>query len=87
MEGVPVFVNPILMSNTSGDSDLLQRDYTVDGVNGFDFVQTDAWGVPVFVNPVLMTNTMGAQDLSQRDYNLDGVNGFDFLQTGDKVVL
>lgn len=55
-EGVPVFVNPILMSNTAGSDDLLQRNFVVDGVNGFDFVQLEETvvlqvnGVPRTIN-------------------------------------
>ena len=36
--GVPVFVVPTLLMNTEARTDLLQRDITIDGVNGFDFV-------------------------------------------------
>jgi len=86
-EGVPVFVQPTLMDNVMGRTDLSQRDYTIDGVNGFDFVQTESQGVPVFVNPTLMQNVMGGHDLSQRDYTIDGVNGFDFVQVPDDVTV
>jgi len=34
-----VFVNPTLLKNKVGHDDLSQRDYLIDGVNGFDFVQ------------------------------------------------
>ena len=37
-EGVPVLVQPNLMKNTVGDSDLDQRNYIVEGINGYDFV-------------------------------------------------
>lgn len=43
--------------------DLRQRDYVLDGVDGFDFLQTKAEGVPVTVNPVLRTNEAAASDL------------------------
>ena len=54
VNGVPVLVNPKLLVNTSGDVDLRLRDQIIDGVNGFDYVQTEATGVPVFVNPESM---------------------------------
>ena len=38
-EGVPVFVEPHLLTNEVSDADLLQKDYIIDGVNGIDFVQ------------------------------------------------
>jgi hypothetical protein len=37
-EGVPVLVQPNLMKNTVGDADLDQRNYIVEGINGYDFV-------------------------------------------------
>jgi len=53
---VPVLVNPVLRPNEVGTADLKQRDYILDGVDGFDFLQTKAEGVPVTVNPVLLVN-------------------------------
>jgi hypothetical protein len=41
-EGVPVYVNPTLIENTSADIDLAQRNYVIGGVNGFDFIQTNS---------------------------------------------
>lgn len=38
-EGVPVLVRPKLLPNEAADIDLRQRDYIIDGVNGYDFVQ------------------------------------------------
>ena len=43
-KGVPVFVVPTLLVNTEAHSDLQQRDITIDGVNGFDYVQTNSEG-------------------------------------------
>jgi len=77
---VPVFINPVLRPNEVATVDLRQRDYVLDGVDGFDFLQTKAEGVPVTVNPVLRTNEAAASDLLQRDYIIDGVSGFDFVQ-------
>jgi len=59
-EGVPVYVNPILMENQVSDADLGQRNWVIDGVNGFDLVQLNEGGVPVLVHPEseLMTNEM-----------------------------
>ena len=82
------------MSNTEAKTDLLQRDFVIDGVNGFDFLQQsdtlmrpfddeqvvlNVRGVPVLVNPVLMENTESKTDLLQRDLVIDGVNGFDYI--------
>ena len=39
--GVPVLVDPSLMKNTMSYTDLSQRDYIIDGLNGIDFVQTN----------------------------------------------
>jgi len=38
-EGVPVLVRPKLLPNEAAEMDLRQRDYIMDGVNGYDFVQ------------------------------------------------
>lgn len=38
-EGVPVLVRPKLLPNECADCDLRQRDYIIDGVNGYDLVQ------------------------------------------------
>ena len=38
-EGVPVLVRPKLLPNEAADIDLRQRDYIMDGVNGYDFVK------------------------------------------------
>merc|ERR1719263_939369 len=65
IEGVPVFVNPKLLPNTAENMDLRQRDYVIDGVNGYEFVQLEdnieddtitlqVNGVPVTVNPESM---------------------------------
>ena len=37
-EGVPVLVQPNLMKNTLAESDMDQRNYIIDGINGYDFV-------------------------------------------------
>jgi len=37
--GVPVYVNPTLIPNELATADLGQRDFIVDGVNGYDLVQ------------------------------------------------
>ena len=47
-EGVPVTVNPTLMPNEMKDADLGQRNWVIEGVNGYDLVQTKEQGVPVF---------------------------------------
>lgn len=60
---MPVLVNPVLRPNEVATVDLKQRDYVIDGVNGFDFVQTGEEGVPVTVNPVLMKNEVADADL------------------------
>lgn len=77
-EGVPVFVNPTLMSNECPDCDLKQKDYIIDGINGIDFVQLDNLrrpiqdivtlqvnGVPVTVNPesIMRENTQAGSHL------------------------
>lgn len=54
-EGVPVFVNPVLIPNEAGDEFLGQNDIVIDGVNGYDFVQLH--GIPVGVNPESMLGT------------------------------
>lgn len=71
---MPVWNDPVqLLPNEVADVDLKQRDYIVDGVNGFDFVQLDnlqrpidettlmVKGVPITVNPesMMRTDTMG----------------------------
>jgi len=44
VNGVPVFVNPTIIPNQMAHEDLEQKDYTIDGVNGFDFLQqSDQW--------------------------------------------
>lgn len=40
-EGVPVTVQPVLRPNYAQKSDLRQRNYVIDGVDGFDLVQTN----------------------------------------------
>jgi hypothetical protein len=40
-QGVPVFVQPTLLKNEAANVDLEQRDYLIDGVNGFSFAQID----------------------------------------------
>ena len=32
-------VNPTLLPNDAAEADLGQRNYIIDGINGFDFVQ------------------------------------------------
>ena len=66
IEGVPVLVNPTLIPNDAADMDLRQRDYIIDGINGFNFVQLEDTvegdesitlqvnGVPLLVNPESM---------------------------------
>jgi hypothetical protein len=65
-------VNPTLLVNTQGEVDLAQRNVIIDGVDGFDFVQTDkkemddtvvlqVKGVPVLVNPTLMKDEVGTE--------------------------
>jgi len=76
-------VNPILLPNEAAEIDLRQRDYVIDSVNGYDFVQTGSEGVPVLVNPILLTNQAAEIDLRQRDYIMDGINGFEFVQQGE----
>lgn len=39
VNGVPVLVNPKLLTNEAADIDLRLRDVIIDGVNGYDFVQ------------------------------------------------
>jgi len=56
-------INPVLRPNEVATVDLRQRDYILDGVDGFDFLQTKAEGVPVTVNPVLRTNEAATSDL------------------------
>ena len=62
-EGVPVYVNPVLRRNEAGDADLSQRDIIIDGVNGFNYLQTS--GVPVLVHPesMIMQNTEASTNL------------------------
>lgn len=79
-EGVPVFVRPTLLSNEAVDVDLHQRNYVIEGVDGFDFLQTEAEGVPVYVRPTLLSNEAVDVDLHQRNYIIDGLDGFDFAQ-------
>lgn len=38
VNGVPVLVNPKLLKNEMGTTDLRLRDQIIDGVNGFDYV-------------------------------------------------
>jgi len=93
-QGPTVLVDPVLMSNTEAKTDLELRNVIIDGVNGFDYVQTNAeqtkvpndelltlqvHGVPVLVDPVLMTNTESKADLELRNIVIDGVNGFDYV--------
>jgi hypothetical protein len=37
-QGVPVFVNPVLIPNEAADVDLGMRNWVMDGVNGYDLV-------------------------------------------------
>lgn len=63
-EGVPVLVNPVLMTNEVSDVDLGMRNWVLDGVNGYDLVQLN--GVPVLVNPEseLLTNEVAGVRLN-----------------------
>jgi hypothetical protein len=93
-EGVPVLVKPTLLENQTAKSDLLQRDYVIDGVDGFDFTQLSdevedtvtlqVNGVPVTVNPVLMrpTGIEMAQFGNKMRINLDDLT---YLQTKNPV--
>jgi len=94
-EGVPVLVRPKLLPNEAAEMDLRQRDYIMDGVNGYDFVQLNdnipeddmvlqVNGVPVLVNPKLLPNEAAEIDLRLRDVIIDGVNGYDYLQLQDE---
>ena len=68
-------MNPTLIQNEMTDADLGQRNYIIDGVNGYDLTQLNAQvdesmtlqvnGVPVLVHPesMLMTNEMAATKL------------------------
>lgn len=47
-----------------GTTDLRLRDQIIDGVNGYDYVQTEATGVPVFVNPESMIAEMGGNQMA-----------------------
>ena len=78
-------IEPTLLTNQCATCDLKQKDYIIDGVNGIDFVQTNAEGVPVFVEPTLLVNEMADVDLKQRDITIDGVNGFDYVQLGSRA--
>lgn len=40
-QGVPVFVDPVLVRNDMADADLQQRDYIIDGLNGISFAQLE----------------------------------------------
>ena len=39
LDGPPVLVDPVLMTNSEAKTDLNQRNIVIDGVNGFDFLQ------------------------------------------------
>lgn len=90
-QGVPVFVRPKLLENECADCDLRQRDYIIDGVDGYDLVQLkdkepedsmvlQVNGVPVLVNPKLLPNEAANVDLRLRDVIIDGVDGYDYVQ-------
>ena len=36
-----MYVNPVLIPNEAANEDLYQRDIVIDGVNGFNYVQTE----------------------------------------------
>ena len=38
VNGMPVLVDPVLMTNTEAKTDLEQKNIVIDGVNGFDYV-------------------------------------------------
>jgi hypothetical protein len=79
MEGVPVYVNPTLIKNDAANEDLGQRGIIIDGVDGFDYLQTN--GVPVFVNPEVMIqeNTEAKTNLGFVDMVV-GPDELSFLQ-------
>lgn len=58
-------VQPTLLRNEAADIDLNQKDYVIDGVDGFAFVQQSEQGVPVYVNPKLMKNEMADFDFGE----------------------
>ena len=63
--GVPVYVKPTLLKNTEAETDLTQRNYVIDGVNGFAFAQTKSDGVPVTVQPKLMKDEVAEHDFKE----------------------
>jgi len=89
-------VNPTLLVNTQGEVDLAQRNVIIDGVDGFDFVQTDkkdmddtvvlqVKGVPVLVNPTLMKDEVGAETFGNTI--LIGPNNVTYAQSSEDLVL
>ena len=69
----------------------------MDGVNGYDFVQTKAEGIPVLVNPESMIKTdtmegvgMGEMQIGLEDVNLVGtvlqVNGVPVLVNPESMI-
>ena len=73
-KGVPVYVQPTLLKNEAAEVDLKQRNYVIEGVDGFAFTQIDADGVPVYVKPKLLKNEMA-------DYNFNET----MVVGGDKI--
>lgn len=82
-EGVPVLIQPRLLTNHMSEADLGARNQIIDGINGYDYLQIEEEGVPVFIQPKLLTNHMADVDLHQRNVIIEGVNGFDFVQESD----
>ena len=64
-QGVPVLVQPTLLKNEAAEVDLQQRNYVIEGVDGFAFTQIDADGVPVHVNPKLQKDEMADHDFGE----------------------
>jgi len=63
------------MENEASHEDLKQRNIMMDGVNGYDFVQTKAEGIPVLVNPesMIKTDTMTDIGLGEMRIGLEDV--------------
>jgi hypothetical protein len=85
------------LENEAFATDLKQRNIMMDGVNGYDFVQTKAEGIPVLVNPESMIKTdtmegvgMGEMQIGLEDVNLVGtvlqVNGVPVLVNPESMI-
>ena len=78
-----------------GNEDLGWRNIVIDGVNGYDFVQTESQNPvenPPFNNwsvnqpsPPHARGAVGNEDLGWRNLVIDGVNGYDLTQTRSDV--